>query len=334
MRALVGIERTPIGHRRVPGLALGGLRPILQVGEGLVVRCHEPGPRSALDRHVADRHAAFHGQRPDGFARIFDDMAGAARRADLADDGQDDVLGRDTRRKLPVDLHQHVLGLGLDQRLRGQNMLDLAGADAVRECSESAMCGRMAVAADDRRSGKREALFRPDDVNDTLAGVEFVEIFDAERAGVFGQRLDLHPAFGFLDAAAPICGLNVVIDDRQGLTRRSDGPSGDPQALEGLRARDLVHEMTIDVEEASTVRLAVDDVIVPDLVVKCSRRTRCSLNHGVSPWRCRRRPAGRTGFGSARLAAVLQEKEVAIRRPWPCRAWPSASPWICCRRAR
>jgi hypothetical protein len=39
-------------------------------------------------------------------------------------------------------------------------------------------------------------------------------------------------------------------------------------AFHGLRRRHLMHEMTIDVEEARAVRLFVDNVVVPDLVVE------------------------------------------------------------------
>ena len=119
-----------------------------------------------------------------------------------------------------------------------------------------------------------------DDVDDALPGIEFVEIFDAEGAGVLGQSLDLHAAFGFLYSAAPVRGLYVVIDDRQGLAGRPDATPRDPQAFEGLRARHLVDEMAVDVEQARPVRLAVDDMIVPDLVVERARHRRSCLNHG------------------------------------------------------
>ena len=40
------------------------------------------------------------------------------------------------------------------------------------------------------------------------------------------------------------------------------------QALERLRARHLVHEVPVDIEQAGAVRLLVDQVVVPDLVVE------------------------------------------------------------------
>jgi hypothetical protein len=49
-------------------------------------------------------------------------------------------------------------------------MLDLAGADAEGERAERAVRRRVAVAADQGRAGQREALLRPDDVDDALLG--------------------------------------------------------------------------------------------------------------------------------------------------------------------
>jgi hypothetical protein len=48
--------------------------------------------------------------------------------------------------------------------------------------------------------GQGEALLGADDVDDALADIEFVEIFDAEILGVPGERLDLDAAFFFGDA--------------------------------------------------------------------------------------------------------------------------------------
>jgi hypothetical protein len=193
-------------------------------------------------------------------------VAGAARRADLADDGEDDVLGGDARRQRAVDLDPHVLGLALDQRLGGEHMLDLGSADAVGKRAKSAVGRGVAVAADDRRARQREALLRPDDVHDALPRVELVVIFDAEFARVLCQFLDLLAALRISDAAAAVGGLDVVVDDGQRLVRRAHLAPGQPQTLEGLRARDLVDEVAVDVDEAElTGRL--QDMLVPDLVI-------------------------------------------------------------------
>ena len=213
-------------------------------------------------------------------------MAGAARGPDLADDGENDVLGGDAGRKRAVDLDPHVPGLGLDQRLGREHMLDLGGADAVGERAEGAVGRGVAVAADDRRPRQGETLLRPDDVDDALIRVELVIIFDAELARVPGQLLDLLAALGIGDAAPAIGGLDVVVDDGERLVRRAHLAAGHPEPLERLRTRDLVDEMAVDVDEAQ-VALGVEDVVVPDLVVQ---RTR--LGHNALP-----RPAGANSRG-------------------------------------
>ena len=87
---------------------------------------------------------------------MFDDVASSAGRANLADDGEDDVLGGDAEQKRAVDLDAHVLGLELSERLRREHMLDLGRADAMRQHAEGAVSRGVAVAADDRGARQRE----------------------------------------------------------------------------------------------------------------------------------------------------------------------------------
>jgi hypothetical protein len=126
-----------------------------------------------------------------GLAGIFDHVAGAAGGADLADDGEDDVLRGDAFGKLAVDAERACSSPFLDQRLRGEHVLDFGGADAVRQRAERAVRRGVAVAADDRHAGQREALLRADDVDDALALVVLVVILDAELLALLRERLDL-----------------------------------------------------------------------------------------------------------------------------------------------
>ena len=146
-------------------------------------------------------------------------MAGAAGGADLADDGEDDVLGGDAFVQLAVDADAHVLGLLLDQRLGGEHMLDFGRADAVGERAEGAMGRGVAVAADDGCAGQREALLGPDDMDDALAAVELVIIFDAEFACVLGEGRDLQRGFRIVDAVGAVGGRHVVVDHGKRLLR-------------------------------------------------------------------------------------------------------------------
>ena len=68
------------------------------------------------------------------------------------------------------------------------------------ERGKGAMGRGVAIAAHDRRAGKRKALLGADDMNNALPLIAFVKIFDAELAGIMGKRLDLGFAFGIVDA--------------------------------------------------------------------------------------------------------------------------------------
>jgi len=93
-----------------------------------------------------------------------------------------------------------------------------------------------------------------------------VVIFDAELARVLRQFLDLLAALRILDAAAAVRGLDIVVDDGECLVRRAHLAPCHPQAFEGLRARDLVDEVPVDINEAQLAG-RLQDMLVPDLVV-------------------------------------------------------------------
>src|SRR6516165_3433915 len=94
----------------------------------------------------------------------------------------------------------------------------------------------MAVAAHDRRTRKRKALLRPDDVDDALSFVELVEILKPEQLGVLSQIGDLRRAFRIRVRLGAVGGGDIVVDYQQGLVGRLDLAAGKTQPLEGLRA--------------------------------------------------------------------------------------------------
>ena len=78
--------------------------------------------------------------------------------ADLADDGEDQVLGGDARaRSAPVDVDGEGLRPALQQALRGEHVADFGRADAEGEGAERAMRAGVAVAADDGLARLRDA---------------------------------------------------------------------------------------------------------------------------------------------------------------------------------
>ena len=157
----------------------------------------------------------------------------------------------------------HRLGLVRDEALRGEDVLDLARADAERERAERAVRRGVAVAADDRHAGLRDAELRPDDVDDALAvGAERVDR-DPELVAVALERLDLDAAELVLDARRDgrAVGRRVVVGGRERAVGAADRAAGEPQPVERLRARHLVDEVQVDVQQARG-HLVVD----PDLL--------------------------------------------------------------------
>mmetsp|Transcript_15577 Transcript_15577/g.49249 ORF Transcript_15577/g.49249 Transcript_15577/m.49249 type:complete len:529 (-) Transcript_15577:350-1936(-) len=192
-RALVGLQRLPVGERLLPGGSLRGQGPALEVGEGHLVRRHHARPRPGLDRHVADGHARLHGKGLDDVAAELDDVAGAAGGADDADDVEDHVLRVHAVGKLAAHLDAHVLLVLHHERLRRKHVLNFRGANAKRERTESPVRGGVAVAAHEGGARQREALLRPDDVDDALPVVVHAEEREPEGLDVILQGHDLRP---------------------------------------------------------------------------------------------------------------------------------------------
>ena len=177
-----------------------------------------------------------------------------------------------------VDGDGHRARLRLRQRLRGEHVLDLAGADAERQRAERAVRGRVAVAAHDRHPRLREPELGPDHVHDALSrrahGVEA----DAELGAVRRQHLHLLPAeigsaTGWWMFSVGTL-WSIVATVRSG---RRTGATGQAQAVERLRRRDLVDEVEIDVEEVGLALVVADDVAVPHLLAE----RRAAAGHGL-----------------------------------------------------
>ena len=208
-------------------------------------------------------------------------MARAAADADLGEHGEDDVLRGHAGAQGAVDTDLAGAGLALQQALRGQHVADLAGADAEAERAERTVRRSVAVAAHDGHAGLREALLRPDDVHDAaLHGVQAVE------ADAVGLRVGLEQAQ--LDATELVGGLVAALG-RDGMVHRRNGAFG-PANLEaallehgeGLRRRDLVDEVQVDVEHGGRTGLLGHNVRIPDFLEKSlGRRTHGETSVGA-----------------------------------------------------
>ncbi|MND50680.1 hypothetical protein D3C80_416540 [compost metagenome] len=78
-------------------------------------------------------------------------------------------------------------------------MLDFRRADTMCQRTKGTVGRCVAVAADDRHTRQRKALFRTNDVHNTLTTIALGIIFNAEISGILGQSFDLNAAFLVLD---------------------------------------------------------------------------------------------------------------------------------------
>ena len=150
-------------------------------------------------------------------------------------------------------------------------MLDLGGADAEGQRAHGAVRRGVAVAADDGHARLAETLFRPDDVDNALVKAGDRKVRDPELLDVALEHVDLKLRLGIVDARSagrPVGRRDVVVRDRHRRVGAADLAPGELQPFKGLRRRDLVNQVKIDVDQAGIgiLVLVFDDVAVPDLV--------------------------------------------------------------------
>ena len=112
--------------------------------------------------------------------------------------------------------------------------------------------------------GLGEAELRADDVHDALLGVAHRVEPDAELVAVAPQRLDLGQADRVGDR--PGRRGDVVVLGRQREVGAAHRTAGEAQPVEGLRARHLVEEVEVDVEQVRLALTTTHDVCVPHLL--------------------------------------------------------------------
>ena len=147
-------------------------------------------------------------------------------------------------------------------------MLDLGRADAVRQCGKRPVRAGVRVAADHCHARQRGALLGPDDVHDALPAIGNVEIGQTILAGVVTQGLDLQTGHRIGNAVLAAGGGHIVVHHGQVGIQAPRRAVGLLQALEGLRAGDLMQQVAVDVQQAAAIGFLTDDVGVPQLVVK------------------------------------------------------------------
>ena len=156
------------------------------------------------------------------------------------------VLGINTGLQLAIDVDAAHLHDAERHRLRGEHVAHLRGADAEGDRAESAVRGRVAVAAGDGGAGLGDALLRPDDVDDALLAAGEVEIGDAGLAGVLVQFLDHRLGERVGKRGDLAVGGDDMVHRREGAMRVGDLEAEVTQHAEGLRAGHFVNEVCVD----------------------------------------------------------------------------------------
>ena len=189
---------------------------------------------------------AFNENRPVAHHSLYICTASLTGRPDDAADVKDNVLTGDALAQLSIDANQHILGLGLRESARGQDVLHLRRANAKGHRAERAVSRRVRIAADGRAARQRESLLGTDDVDDALPLVGHAKVLEAEILHVLLELEDLRAGGGLLDEGldgnevGPIGGGDVVIDRYQGAIGPADRAIGQAEALKGLRGGDLL----------------------------------------------------------------------------------------------
>ena len=165
--------------------------------------------------------------------------------------------------------HVHGLGAALHQALRGQHVLDFAGADAKGQSAKGAVRGGVAVAADDGQAGLGDAQFGADDVHDALIAAGHIEQRDAVMGAVVRQGLELQAGVHVEDGQIAILGGHGMVHHRESQVGAAHLAPGSFESGKGLGRSDFVDQMAVNVDERRLARSLADEVGLPNLFVHC-----------------------------------------------------------------
>ena len=265
-RAFVAGQCLPVGNGFVPVCALRSELASLEIFKGRFVGGDHACARAAFDGHVADGHALFHRQAADGFACEFKDMTRPAADADLGDQREDNIFGRNAFGQSPIHADFISLGFFLQEALRGEDMLHFGGADAECQRAERAMRGGVTVAADDGHAWLGATKFRSDDMDNAAMRTGHAVQGDAEFGGVGFHLLDLRRSHRIRNRDIDRRGRDGMIHRGEGFIGAADFQSALTQTCEGLRRSDFMHEVQVNVKNGWGFRLFSDNVRVPDFL--------------------------------------------------------------------
>ena len=275
MRTRIGRQRLPPFQGALEGFTLRAIRRFRDVIEGGLVRRHHAGAGTTFNGHVADRHAACHVQSADCITSIFNHMPGAARRADLADDGQHNILAGTAKGQIAIHGDAHVLGRLLQQRLRRQHMFHFGRTNAESECPHGAMGRGMAIAAHNRHARQRTAKLRPDHMHNALTVIEQRDVRHAEFNDVLFQGINLQAAFGVHNAGATaVIGRDIMVHHGERRIRAAHLAPRGAQAIKSLRRGHFMGQMKVNIKQRRSIREGFHHMGIPNLVEQRARLLR------------------------------------------------------------
>ena len=129
----------------------------------------------------------------------------------------------------------------------------------------------MTVAAGNRHPRLRNAKLRPDHVDDALEPAVEVEERHAILAAVAFERREHVLGHDVHERPPQIARRHDVIDRRDRPAGKPNLPAPRPQHVEGLRARDFMHQVQTHEELGLAVREYSDSMGVPDFLQERQR---------------------------------------------------------------
>jgi hypothetical protein len=165
----------------------------------------------------------------------------------------------------------HRFSAGSAAGTGGEDVLDLAGADAERQRAKRAVSRGVAVAADDGHARLGQAQFRADDMDDAAMGAGHAVQRDAELGGIGLHLPDLRSRQRVGDRHAERRRRDRVIHRRDGTLRTTDLQTALAEAGKGLRRSDLVHQVEVDIQDGRRIGSFGNDMRLPDFFKECFR---------------------------------------------------------------
>ncbi len=126
----IACQLTPCSHCLLKAFTLRSIGASLDVREGGLIGSNHTSARPGFDGHVAEGHASLHGEIAYSRAAELDHIACSYSGAQLANDGEGEILRCRFRGQFACDADMHRFRTFLQEALCGKDLLDLAGADA------------------------------------------------------------------------------------------------------------------------------------------------------------------------------------------------------------